>query len=177
MSKLISDEYRKLNEQMHKERADYGSRKRLEMYDDVLSLMASHDCRTVLDYGCGKATMSKFINGVTNYDPCIKEYSIPVTPHDLIVCADVLEHVEPELLDQVLAHIINNANKAIYLVIATREDSTKTLPDGRNPHLIVEPGSWWLRKIKSLIPSWKVSASIDPAKGEVKLKCLKVSSF
>ncbi len=177
MSKLISEEYRKLNQQLHKKRADYGSRKRLDMYDQVRSLMASHECQTVLDYGCGKATMSKFIDGVTNYDPCIKEYSAPATPHDLIVCADVLEHIEPESLDHVLADIINNAKKAIYLVIATRADSTKTLPDGRNPHLIVEPGSWWLRKIKSLLPSWKVSASIDPSKGEVKLKCLNVSSF
>jgi hypothetical protein len=177
MSKLISEEYRKLNQQLHKEREDYGSRQRLDMYDDVLSLMALHDCRTVLDYGCGKATMSKFINGVTNYDPCIKEYSAPATPHDLIVCADVLEHIEPELLDHVLADIISNANKAIYLVIATRTDTTKTLPDGRNPHLIVEPGSWWLRKIKALLPSWKINALIDPTKGEVKIKCLNDSSF
>lgn len=169
---VITDEYRRLNQELHKQRPDYGARERHEVYEDIVQLIGEHDCMKILDYGCGKATMSKFIANVTNYDPCIPEFDYPVSEHDMVVCTDVLEHIEPELLDNVLADIRRNATKVIYLIVATRADSTKTLSDGRNPHLIIEPGSWWLKKVRELMPGWSIRAEIDPSKGEAKFVCV-----
>ena len=45
-------------------------------------------------------------------------------------------------LDTVLAHIRLLARKIAFLVINTRI-ANKVLPDGRNAHLIIEPGTWW----------------------------------
>lgn len=174
---VITDDYRKLNQKLHSGRPDYGARERHEVYEEIVQLIGKHDCMKILDYGCGKATMSKFVDNVTNYDPCVEAFDVPVDEHDMVVCTDVLEHIEPELLDNVLADIRRNARKVIYLIVATRPDSSKTLPDGRNPHLIVQPGSWWLKRIREMMPSWKIHAEINPAKGEAKFICTNGLSF
>ena len=57
-------------------------------------------------------------------------------------CGDVLEHVEPEYLQDVLADIKRCMKRAGLLVISTIP-AKKTLPDGRNAHLIVESPLWW----------------------------------
>lgn len=64
----------------------------------------------------------------------------------MVVCTDVLEHIEPEYLEAVLDDIQRLSKKAAVVVVATRE-AMKSLPDGRNTHLIVEPYTWWLPKL------------------------------
>jgi len=59
----------------------------------------------------------------------------------------VLEHVEPDLLDNVLAHISSLTRHYAFLNIATVA-ALKTLPDGRNAHLIVEPPEWWRARLE-----------------------------
>jgi S-adenosylmethionine:diacylglycerol 3-amino-3-carboxypropyl transferase len=66
----------------------------------------------------------------------------PPEPHDIVVCTDVLEHIEPDCLDDVLADIRRCTKKAALLVVATRP-AMKTLSDGRNAHLIQEDFKWW----------------------------------
>jgi hypothetical protein len=68
-------------------------------------------------------------------------------PADVVVCNDVLEHVEPEHLDEVLKHMASLAKKAIVLTVAT-VPAVKTLADGRNAHLIVENARWWYTKLE-----------------------------
>jgi 2-polyprenyl-3-methyl-5-hydroxy-6-metoxy-1,4-benzoquinol methylase len=79
---------------------------------------------------------------VREYDPAIAGKEASPAPADLVVCTDVLEHVEPELLDHVLDHLQGLARRLLFLVVATRS-AKKTLEDGRNAHLIVEPDAWW----------------------------------
>ena len=79
-------------------------------------------------------------------------YNIPITVHN---CSDVLEHVEPEYLDNVLETIRSLTEKVAYFVIATSLDGTKTLPDGRDPHLIVEDGEWWVDRIYEHLPVYR----------------------
>ncbi len=75
-------------------------------------------------------------------------------PCDLIVCSDVLEHVEPDKIDAVLSHIFQISGMGAYVVIATRP-ANAILPDGRNAHLIVKPSAWWIDKIKAA--GWNIS--------------------
>jgi hypothetical protein len=145
--KLISDEYRKLNEQLHKRRA-YGIGG-ARWADEVRRLHAEHGCTTVLDYGCGKGALKRALMGeitVAEFDPAIPEKH--ALPHvaDLVVCTDVLEHIEPDCLDAVLTHLRLLTRKVALLSIATRP-STKTLADGRNAHLIVEDAAWWIVRL------------------------------
>jgi hypothetical protein len=93
----------------------------------------------VLDYGCGKGNL-----GIgRKYDPAIPEYAKDPDPADLVVCTDVLEHIEPECLEDVLKHIQSKCRKKAFFVISTRP-AKKILPDGRNAHLIIQPSGWWV---------------------------------
>lgn len=65
-------------------------------------------------------------------------------PADGVVCLDVLEHIEPEFLDGVLEHIRDLAIKCAFFAVST-VPSSRTLGDGRNAHLIIEPKEWWLK--------------------------------
>lgn len=95
---------------------------------------------SVLDYGCGKGVLREHLFNVTNYDPAT--FPARPEPHDLVCCIDVLEHVEFEQLPAVLEDLRKLTRNALFAVIST-VPAMKTLPDGRNAHLIVENGDWW----------------------------------
>jgi 2-polyprenyl-3-methyl-5-hydroxy-6-metoxy-1,4-benzoquinol methylase len=103
----------------------------------------------VLDYGCGQATLSQSLAQVPFdlYDPCIEQYSKePEGTYDLITCTDVLEHIEPDCLTEVLQHISALSTKMVFFQIATGP-AAKTLEDGRNAHLIQERVAWWINML------------------------------
>jgi SAM-dependent methyltransferase len=153
---LISDTYRELNEKLH-ENPKYGSRKREAIYSELKALAKATQSETVLDYGCGKGEMGRNWNKVTSYDPCVKKFSTrPDGRFDLVACCDVLEHVEPECLGEVLHDIFGYAERVVYLVISTRP-ATKTLADGRNAHLIVKPEDWWHELLAQSFPFWQLT--------------------
>lgn len=142
---LISNEYRSQNAQLHESRPDYGTT--APKYAAIIAQIADNiGAKTILDYGCGKALLSKALPGVLNYDPAIEEYSTPPEPADLLVSLDVLEHIEPECLDNVLRDMSRLMKRSAFLTVAT-VPAKKALPDGRNAHLIVEDYKWWLPKL------------------------------
>ena len=142
---LISDSYKTANAQLHEAMPHYGSWGGRHA-DQVRVLMSRTDSKTLLDYGAGKGSLAAAIPDVPvrNYDPVT--FPEEPAPADFIACLDVLEHVEPECLEAVLAHMKSKMLKAGFLTIATRP-ATKTLPDGRNAHLIIEAAEWWLPKL------------------------------
>jgi len=104
--------------------------------------------RDVLDYGCGRRTLEASLGWpIRNYDPCIAGLDAPPEPADVVVCTDVLEHIEPECLDEVLDDLQRVTRKIGFFVIATRE-AEKTLPDGRNAHIIQQPIAWWAPRLE-----------------------------
>lgn len=152
---LISDDYRRLLIEKHAQpKTSFGtSGGRLAVAVDVL--MMRLDYRTILDYGCGQGCLKTTLeNGrafalpyeVREYDPAIAGKDHMPEPADLVVCSDVLEHIEPECLDNVLDHIAILAQHHALLWIATCP-AQKHLPDGRNAHLIIRPVWWWLPKL------------------------------
>ncbi len=144
---LISEAYKEQNRLLHEERPDYGAN------SHRLAGMVKDMCRqgpfaSVLDYGCGKGTLKEFLPGldVREYDPAITGKDGSPEPADLVVCSDVLEHIEPDCLADVLADLRRVSGRMALLVISTIP-ATKTLPDGRNAHLIVEDPGWWRAKV------------------------------
>ncbi len=146
---LISPEYAKLNEQLHGSRPDYGTSGR-QWAAKVAGLAKQVNASTILDYGCGKQTLAKALPElrVIGYDPAVPGLDAPPAPADLVVCTDVLEHVEPDCIDAVLDDLCRLAQKAAFVTVATRP-AVKTLADGRNAHLTVQPFSWWKQSFES----------------------------
>ena len=109
---------------------------------------------SILDFGCGKGAMVNMFEQdygvplVVGYDPGVRKYMTPdfSRQYEMVCCNDVLEHVEPAYLDQVMEHINKLAEKYIWLRIDT-VPAKKILPDGRNAHLILQQPEWWKSKI------------------------------
>lgn len=146
---IISKHYLEQNKILHQYNPNYGiSGSRYK--DHVLSLSQRYDSTDILDYGCGKGTLSKSLPfPINEYDPAIEGKDSAPKPADIVVCTDVLEHIEPDYLDNVLNDIVRCTRKVAYLVIATGPAS-KNLPDGRNTHLIQQKKPWWWKKLDPL---------------------------
>lgn len=137
-----SHEYESLQRQLH-ERQDYGiSGSKYTEY--TLHLAENLKTRDILDYGAGKGTLQKGIPfPIQNYDPFVEEYAKRPHPATLVVCTDVLEHIELNCLEDVLADIASLTKGMLFAQIATRP-AAKFLADGRNAHLIQENINWWV---------------------------------
>lgn len=146
---LISEYYREQNVQLHKLRSDYGSNGHRHAAQ-IRELANSMGTKDILDYGAGKRTLADALHefNVKSYDPAFPEIAALPEPADLVVCGDVLEHIEPEYLDAVLDDLARVTRKVLFATIATRP-AVKTLPDGRNTHLIQQDLTWWLPQIWS----------------------------
>jgi hypothetical protein len=146
---LISEAYRQEQAALHA-KGNYGVASL--GYGPVVSGMANAmEIRTLLDYGCGsQRNLLKVFEPAHDvqyegYDPSVEEFSAAPSPAELVVCIDVLEHIEPEFLDNVLDHLRQLTQKWCFLTVHTGP-ARKTLGDGRNAHLIQQPASWWLPK-------------------------------
>ena len=140
---LITPEYQELQRKFHTQRPDYGQSGQ-QHCDHIQELAKKLNTRDILDYGCGKATLQKGIPyPIQNYDPCMDEYAKRPQPANFVVCTDVLEHIEPECLKEVLDDI-RLLTKQLFFVNVACGPAKKTLPDGRNAHIIQESPNWWL---------------------------------
>ncbi len=148
-SSLISADYRDQNAALHKQgNWAISGQKHARL---VLRLARRFKVNALLDYGCGQQSLKAALKDtgltVTGYDPCIEGVDAPAEPHDFVTCLDVLEHIEPELLDNVLDDLQRVTRKHAYIIVATRP-AKAVLPDGRNAHLINEKFDWWLPKFE-----------------------------
>lgn len=145
----ITDYYRQQNWKLHQENELYGTSGALHA-NKIRQLAAGMGLDRILDYGAGKCQLANALPHlhVTCYDPCIPELAQEPEPHNFVVCTDVLEHIEPECLDDVLDHIQALTLSYAFLSIYTGGPSLKHLPDGRNAHLIQQGWDFWLNQVK-----------------------------
>lgn len=162
---LISAVYRTLNVEMHRTHPRYGAGgERHAAF--VLELLKKVDgLRSVLDYGCGKGLLGRALAQhnvpIWEYDPAMPGKDEPPRPADLVVCTDVLEHIEPEHLPAVLDDLARCVRRIGYFTIHTGP-AQKTLPDGRNTHLIQRDREWWRRMLASRFTVGKImSAGVE----------------
>lgn len=160
---LISAEYKQMNEELHRQRLDYGTSGH-KYSDIVFKLCQSMHDTTVLDYGCGKGYLAKQLPfPIWEYDPAIPTKAELPRPANIVVCTDVLEHVEPEKLMYVLADLRRVTKKVGFFVVHLGP-SKKNLPDGRNSHLIQKPEKWWVKSIGqffSIGRTWRIDDTVQ----------------
>jgi hypothetical protein len=146
---LISESYREQNKELHRREPTFGN-DNFGWSKFALQLVSGNGYRTVLDYGCGKGNLKRTLANadciVAEYDPAIEGKDGEPDPAELVVCTDVLEHIEPVHLNAVLRHLRELTRRRLFVTIATRP-AVKTLADGRNAHLLVKPGNWWRAKL------------------------------
>lgn len=147
----ITENYRAQQAALHAQ-GNYGLAA-LQYGEPVSALIEICGARTLLDYGCGsKRSLLQVLNlpaGVRyeGYDPAVPAYAAAPQPAHLVVCIDVLEHIEPDLLDNVLDHLAALCDPFGFFTIHTGP-AGKFLADGRNAHLIQQPPQWWLPKLQ-----------------------------
>jgi hypothetical protein len=148
-ARTISEDYKKLQQELHKN-PDYGVAS-LYFAPLVANIVTNAGVKSISDYGAGKKNLLKGLAeaGITGfeyfpYDPAFPEYGEPQSA-DLVCCIDVLEHIEPELIDNVIGQLAKiTTGLGFYSV--HMGPAGKILSDGRNAHLIQKPSSWWLKK-------------------------------
>jgi hypothetical protein len=149
MLKTITEEYRELQQELHKN-PNYGVAS-LQFAPLVANLFKQLKAESISDYGAGKRNLLVGLNQLKvnpvyrPYDPAFPEYGDPQSA-DLVCCIDVLEHIEPELLDNVIAELASITTKFGFFSVHMGP-AAKTLADGRNAHLIQKPTSWWLPRL------------------------------
>ena len=148
---LISDEYRKTQQGLH-ENPKYGSAS-VGYAPLVAEVLERINANHVLDYGAGKGRLGEALGqllkkpvNMRHYDPAVPKWSASPEPCELVACIDVLEHIEPEMLDNVLDDLKRVTAKVGVFSVCTLP-AAKILPDGRNAHLIQQPAAWWLPKL------------------------------
>lgn len=148
---VISTGYREIQESLHQD-PSYGTASHV-FAPIIAEVIRESGLNEILDYGAGKGRLKTALVDlidvpvtVAEYDPGVEEKSDPPEPADMVVCLDVLEHIEPDLLDNVLDDL-KRLTKFIGVLTVNYEPAKKFLPDGRNAHLIVESQAWWLPRI------------------------------
>lgn len=145
--KLISAEMKDLNARLHQDKPEYGvgGGKHAPV---VLKLSEALKTTSILDYGCGKGYLGKALPfPIWEYDPAISEKSELPRPADIVVCTDVLEHIELDRLPFVLEDLQRCVKKAGYFIIHTGP-AVKHYANGKNTHLIQKGQDWWEPKLK-----------------------------
>ena len=102
-----------LGTQFQQQNKSWDGKDTFSYHRQIRDVAHHYNCKTVLDYGCGKGhqwaetaafwpntTVMKFVdylnvNSVFQYDPCVAEFAIepPDQQYDLVICNQVLPYI------------------------------------------------------------------------------------
>lgn len=130
------------------------------LVDGAIKALGMVPGESVIDFGCGTGRPAQRLRmaglEVTGIDfafNCLDPdvsipfvvanlWSLPRLSADWGYCTDVMEHIPPDRVDDVLRNIRASVRKGVYFQIATRADVMGKLV-GEKLHLTVEPTTWW----------------------------------
>lgn len=120
--------------------------------DAVGALLRRGYLLTALDYGAGKGTMANAFPQVDweEYDPGIPGKDVkPLGTFDLVTCTDVMEHVEEDKVEAVIADLANYTGKVLFVDIAcypTGKVFDSGPYEGQDLHITIREPDWWIDK-------------------------------
>ncbi|MEM6849965.1 MAG: methyltransferase domain-containing protein [Pseudomonadota bacterium] len=136
--------------QLHEERRYGNTAVRMRRFVEPWMQLAKPG--SVLDYGAGQGGFVDILDLPSavvrdSYDPAIPQIAArPERAYDMVVCIDVMEHIEPNEVADVLADIATFSPNALFII--DTEPARAILPDGRNAHTTLEPAHWWKGQIE-----------------------------
>lgn len=124
----------------------------------AVSFLVAQSPESVLDVGCGgnqfarelrtvhgiRAVGVDFVNPAADHIMPAHDLDFPVGAFEWVTAFDVLEHLVPDEVDEVLGEMRTVARR--FLVSIAHRPSAITV-DGANLHPTVQPEDWWLRKM------------------------------
>lgn len=114
---------------------------------------------SVLDYGCGKGGLVKYLlnKGVraVGYDPYVFEWRDRPEKQDMLVSTDLLEHIPEDKLSEVFADMRSYQPRIMFHVISNRK-ATQILPDGTNAHKTIKDANWWWNQLNNEFANYDV---------------------
>jgi hypothetical protein len=154
--KTISEEYKNILEWEHRTTPGLWGHSANQIFETILTYARSVNLTEILDYGAGHggfgiAVREKYSSEsytIYEYEPSRPDHIQPPEPRDFVICIDVLEHIEPEFLENVLNELQRVTRQYGYFTISCRK-ANKMIKDGQNAHLIVQPPDWWKSKIEN----------------------------
>lgn len=100
---VITDEYRRMQQAMHED-PNFGVAS-VGYAPYVAQVLARANATEFLDYGAGKGRLGEALKTILkrplkvhHYDPAVPQWAAPPAPCKFVACIDVLEHIEPDLL-------------------------------------------------------------------------------
>tara|TARA_R110002124_G_scaffold163888_1_gene331264 strand:+ start:310 stop:963 length:654 start_codon:yes stop_codon:yes gene_type:complete len=163
--------------ELHKEESKFRGISLVPFAIDLYDLIRFNKCKSIIDYGCGKAIAYKEnfkeidpkkkipnftvplhkwwgVDELSLYDPGVPEHSkLPTKKADLVICTDVLEHIPEEDLDWVIREICRLSNSSVFINVSCM-DALKTFTTGKykgeNVHVSVFDNEWWVKKVKNI---------------------------
>mgnify|MGYP003660203169 FL=1 len=142
----------------------------------IWDVIKRNNVKTVLDYGCGKAHFHKLLFNnrrtpgapninITGYDPAYLPFSNrPKEKFDLVLCIDVMEHVQEDQIDNVLKDIFSFSDKIFFTI--TCYEATQILLNGKNAHYTIKEPDWWKEKLKPYNGKYTATFQTRPERGE-----------
>ena len=152
MEYLISEEYKKQITEYHNSRPWGGAVRGNSMMLNKYMMISG--AKTILDYGAGRSDLLKEMNAqypnrqyiINEYEPGRPELAGDPPASDAVVSFDVMEHIEPNKVDNVIKHIYEKCNMWTYHKICLRAATGAFPGTEQNLHLTIKDGPWWLEK-------------------------------
>lgn len=126
-----------------------------EMAPEIRKHCDSQGITTVLDYGCGSshgirewAKQYSWPVALSEYDPAVLGYDLKPKAAELVVCIDVMEHVEEQFVERVLDHIQDLSQRQAWFRISLAPAQRTLKLTGQNAHITLHTHTWWLTKLQ-----------------------------
>lgn len=166
MGAVMQEDYSSMYRTLHERKAKAFMGKSIKAgLPHIVRLVEETKPRRLLDYGCGKGFQYHDLKvhqqwgGMKPYlyDVGVHRYSLrPNGAFDGVICTDVMEHIAEADVQAILQDIFSFVPERrdggvsfAFFWIACRPARRKTLPDGRNVHLTVQPPAWWQQQFDS----------------------------
>jgi 2-polyprenyl-3-methyl-5-hydroxy-6-metoxy-1,4-benzoquinol methylase len=180
MSDLASEGYAKQLKQLHDSSQAFGvGNVTAKHYPVIKNLIQKKSFGSVLDYGCGKGHFLQYARQtfpglrVEGFDVASDEYGVlPDGLFDMVVCLDVMEHVEFGAMSHVLSEIRSRVGR-VFVCSVANYPAGKTLPDGRNAHVTQMPFGQWFTIFSTF---FRVDQFMRTGKGEGLFICSSIAT-